>query len=125
MINLIDVVFWSSADSSVISPTLYILRPQLRPNSQEMPTSSEYPEVCLALDFHPKGGHMKLNDDRPLSTGNSPVSIKSKTYFFAGISSEPINTCDLNGMNIEAKRGKKSSRFSGLKLNARIKVEFY
>ncbi|XP_078790798.1 uncharacterized protein trdc isoform X2 [Oryzias latipes] len=69
-----------------------------------MPTSSHNPEVCLALDFHPKGGHMKLNDDRPLSTGNAPVSIKSKTYFFAGISSEPINTCDLNGVIIEAKR---------------------
>ncbi|RVE61358.1 hypothetical protein OJAV_G00169930 [Oryzias javanicus] len=41
---------------------------------------------------------MKLNGDKPLSTSNARVSTKSKTYFFAGISDEPINTCEMNGV---------------------------
>ncbi|RVE61359.1 hypothetical protein OJAV_G00169940 [Oryzias javanicus] len=86
------------SDSSPVQPTLFILRPQLRPNAPPTPTSSKSPEVCLALDFRPTGGYMRLNGDKPLSTSNAPVSTKSKTYFFAGISDEPINTCEMNGV---------------------------
>ncbi|XP_071348607.1 uncharacterized protein [Trachinotus anak] len=78
--------------TSPVEPNLFVLSPLL-------PEERPGPDVCLATGFRPQGGQMVLkvqNSSDTRSTGGAALSLKEKTYFFAGFSSERIDSCELH-----------------------------
>ncbi|XP_041805682.1 uncharacterized protein LOC121615401 isoform X1 [Chelmon rostratus] len=83
-------------DQSPVDPILFILSP-LQPEGVRADEPTD--EVCLAAGFRPKEGKMVLNmKDRQVnvSTSNAVLSRTTKSYFYAGFTSETIYSCELH-----------------------------
>lgn len=97
-----DFLCSSDPETSPVAPSLFVLHPQ----TQDSVPDSRLLDVCLATNFRPKDGDMILNESsrsdlRKISVSNAVLSVKDKTYFYAGFSNQNIESCELNGVKSE------------------------
>lgn len=86
-------------DLTPLAPALFILSPAA-PWGPEAPVEPRGPDVCLAANFRPRGGTMRLDQSVALSTDGAVLSVKHKSFFFAGFSRQSIGSCSLHGASV-------------------------
>lgn len=87
------MMFSIPVDATTKKPVLFILSP-LQPEGEPLAD-----EACLAAGFLPNEGEMVLNvkDDRvSMKASGAVLSLKQKTYFYAGFTNKTIYSCELN-----------------------------
>ncbi|GLD72811.1 uncharacterized protein AKAME5_002413600 [Lates japonicus] len=85
---------------SLWKPELFVLSPQ------GLSRSETNNDVCLATNFRPKTGEMVLNfhnSSQTVSTSEAVLSLKEKSYFFAGFNTNTIKSCELLGESAQRK----------------------